>query len=158
MPPDLSIQPRPRAKSLLTQTRQLLRQAGLRARKGLGQHFLVDGGVLKYILSAAELSSSDIVIEVGPGLGVLTRELARQAGWVVAVELDDNLASLLKETLASFSNVTIVNQDILKVDPQALLREYFPDRKGNPLQLQGGGQSPLLHYLSRPAPFSGGFT
>ncbi|MCJ7743609.1 MAG: 16S rRNA (adenine(1518)-N(6)/adenine(1519)-N(6))-dimethyltransferase RsmA [Dehalococcoidales bacterium] len=130
MPPDLSIQPRPRAKSLLTQTRQLLRQAGLRARKGLGQHFLVDGGVLKYILSAAELSPADIVIEVGPGLGVLTRELARQAGWVVAVELDDNLASLLKETLASFSNVTIVNQDILKVDPQALLREHFPDRKG----------------------------
>jgi len=130
LPPDLSIQPRPRAKSLLTQTRQLLRQAGLRARKGLGQHFLVDGGVLKYILSAAELSSSDIVIEVGPGLGVLTRELARLAGWVVAVELDDNLASLLQQTLVSFSNVTIVNQDILKVDPQALLRECFPPRKG----------------------------
>jgi 16S rRNA (adenine1518-N6/adenine1519-N6)-dimethyltransferase len=85
--------------------------------------------VLKYILSAAELSPTDIVIEVGPGLGVLTRELARRAGWVVAVELDNNLASLLKETLASFSNVTIVNQDILKVDPQALLQEQFPGRK-----------------------------
>jgi 16S rRNA (adenine1518-N6/adenine1519-N6)-dimethyltransferase len=130
LPPDLSIQPRPRGKSLLTQTRQLLRQAGLRARKGLGQHFLVDGGVLKHILSAAELSPNDIVIEVGPGLGVLSRELARQAGWVVAVELDDNLASLLKETLAPFSNVTIVNRDILKVDPQALLHAHFPDRKG----------------------------
>jgi 16S rRNA (adenine1518-N6/adenine1519-N6)-dimethyltransferase len=107
-----------------------LRQAGLRARKGLGQHFLVDGGVLKHILSAAELSPTDIVMEVGPGLGVLTRELARQAGRVVAIELDDNLASLLKETLASFSNVTIVNQDILKADPEALLHGHFPSRKG----------------------------
>jgi 16S rRNA (adenine1518-N6/adenine1519-N6)-dimethyltransferase len=106
-----------------------LRQAGLRARKGLGQHFLVDGGVLKSILAAAELTPNDIVIEVGPGLGVLTRELSRQAGRVVAVELDDNLASLLKETLASFDNVTIVNQDILKVDPESLLQEHFPDRK-----------------------------
>jgi 16S rRNA (adenine1518-N6/adenine1519-N6)-dimethyltransferase len=130
-PADLSIQPRRQTRSLLTQTRQLLRQASLRARKRLGQHFLVDGGVLKHILSAAELSPNDIVIEVGPGLGVLTRELARQAGWVVAVELDDNLASLLKETLASFSNVTIVNQDILKVDPQALLQEHFPGREGD---------------------------
>jgi 16S rRNA (adenine1518-N6/adenine1519-N6)-dimethyltransferase len=103
-----------------------LRQAGLRARKGLGQHFLVDGGVLKYILSAAELSPTDVVIEVGPGLGVLTRELARQAGRVVAVELDDNLTNLLRETLASFSNVAIVNQDILKVDPQTLLQEHLP--------------------------------
>jgi len=131
LPSDLSLQPRPKTVSLLTQTKRLLRQAGLRARKGLGQHFLVDGGVLKHILFAAELSPNDIVIEVGPGLGVLTRELARQAGRVVAVELDNNLARLLKETLASFSNVIIVNQDILKVDPAALLREHFPDRKSD---------------------------
>jgi 16S rRNA (adenine1518-N6/adenine1519-N6)-dimethyltransferase len=132
----------------LTQTRQLLRQAGLRARKGLGQHFLVDGGVLKHILAAAELSPTDIVIEVGPGLGVLTRELARRAGRVVAVELDDNLASLLKETLASFSNVTIVHQDMLKVDPPALLQQHFPDRKVGSLSYKVVANLP--YYIASP--------
>ena len=69
--------------SLLTQTRKALRQSDLRARKGLGQHFLIDGEVLEVILAAAELTPSDTVIEVGPGLGVLTRELARRAATVV---------------------------------------------------------------------------
>jgi 16S rRNA (adenine1518-N6/adenine1519-N6)-dimethyltransferase len=145
---DPSIQPRLPARSLLTQTKQLLHQAGLRARKGLGQHFLVDGGMLKHILAAAELGPSDIVIEVGPGLGVLTRELARRVGQVVAVELDDNLANLLKETLASFSNVTIVNRDILKVDPQVLLRECFPDRKGDTWQYKVVANLP--YYITSP--------
>ena len=111
--------------SLLAQTRGLLRRLGLRVRKGLGQHFLVDEGVLKLITSAAELTTTDIVMEIGPGLGVLTRELARQAGRVVAIELDNKLAVILRETLTSFSNVTVINEDILKIDPAALLQEHF---------------------------------
>jgi 16S rRNA (adenine1518-N6/adenine1519-N6)-dimethyltransferase len=100
-----------------------LRQFDLRARKGLGQHFLIDGEVLKRITSAAELTPADVVIEVGPGLGVLTRELARQAGWVIAIELDNKLAAALKQTLASFNNITIINDDVLRIEPQALLSE-----------------------------------
>ncbi len=111
------------AESLLTQTRGLLRRFDLRARKGLGQHFLIDEEVLRLITVAAELTSTDIVMEIGPGLGVLTRELARQAGWVVAIELDNKLAAILRETLASFSNVTIINEDILRIDPTTLLQE-----------------------------------
>ncbi len=106
----------------MAQTRRRLRQFNIRARKGLGQHFLVDGEILKIITSAAELSPADTIIEVGPGLGILTEELARQAGRVIAVELDDRLAAALKQTLAQFSNVTIVNGDILHIDPLALLR------------------------------------
>ena len=79
--------------------------------------------MLKLITAAAELSSSDVVIEVGPGLGVLTRELARQVGWLVAVELDSKLAAILKEALAPFNNVTVINEDILKIEPAALFRE-----------------------------------
>lgn len=90
----------------------------------MGQHFLVDEDVLKLIISAAELKSTDIVMEIGPGLGVLTRELAARAGRVVAIELDNKLASILQRDLASFRNVTIVNNDILQVDPAALLQEY----------------------------------
>ena len=109
--------------SLLAQTKRLLRQSDLRARKGLGQHFLIDGEVLKLITSAAELTPADVVVEVGPGLGILTRELIRQAGRVIAIELDNKLAALLKQTLASFNNVTIINDDVLKIEPEALLKE-----------------------------------
>ena len=109
--------------SLLTQTRRLLRRFDLKARKGLGQHFLVDGEVLQVITSVAELTLADVVIEVGPGLGVLTRELAGQAGRVIAVELDSKLADILQQALASFDNVTILNENILDIDPAALLVE-----------------------------------
>lgn len=103
------------------EVKRLLRQSGLKAKKGLGQHFLIDEKALETIVIAAELSPEDIVIEVGPGLGVLTIELARRAGKVIAVELDTKLASLLKRRLASLPNVNIVNADILKVSPTQLL-------------------------------------
>ena len=106
---------------LLAETRRLLRQSDLRARKGLGQHFLIDGGVLEAIIAAAELTPDDLVVEVGPGLGILTRELAQKAGGVIAIELDDKLAALLKEMLASFNNVTIINGDVLKIEPKELV-------------------------------------
>jgi len=108
--------------SLLSQTKRRLRQFGLKARKGLGQHFLVDEGVLEAIISAAKVSPDDLVVEVGPGLGILTGELARRAGGVIAIELDDKLAALLKETLASFENVTIINDDVLNIEPEELLK------------------------------------
>ena len=108
---------------LLAQTRGMLRHFDLKARKRLGQHFLIDREVLQLITSTAELTSTDIIMEIGPGLGILTKELARQAGRVIAVELDNKLAALLKQTLASFDNVTIINEDILHIDPATLLPE-----------------------------------
>jgi 16S rRNA (adenine1518-N6/adenine1519-N6)-dimethyltransferase len=103
------------------QVKRLLRKSGLRARKSLGQHFLADASVLQTIVEAAELSPADTVIEVGPGLGILTAELVRRAGNVVAVELDTKLASLLKRRLASPANLRVINADILKVSPSELL-------------------------------------
>ena len=107
---------------LLTQTKRRLRQLGLKARKGLGQHFLVDGEVLEAITTAAKVTPEDLVVEVGPGLGILTGELAKRAGGVIAIELDDRLAALLKKTLASFQNVTIINDDVLNIEPGELLK------------------------------------
>lgn len=107
---------------LFTQTRKLLRRSGLKARKRLGQHFLIDEQVLEKIITAAELNKDDTVVEVGPGLGVLTTELAKRAGRVVAIELDDRLAELLEETTSSCENVSIVNEDVLKVSPSELLK------------------------------------
>jgi 16S rRNA (adenine1518-N6/adenine1519-N6)-dimethyltransferase len=108
--------------SLLAQTKRLLRQFDLRARKGLGQHFLIDREVLGLITSAAELTTADVIVEVGPGLGILTRELASRAGWVIAIELDNRLAALLKQTLVSSNNVTIINDDVLRIEPGDLVK------------------------------------
>ena len=137
---------------LLAQTRGLLRHFDLKARKGLGQHFLIDDEVLKLVTSAAELAPTDVVMEIGPGLGVLTKELARQAGWVVAIELDNKLAAILKQTLASFNNVTIVNDDILSIAPEALLQEQkvrFPPAISSPFSYKVVANLP--YYITSPA-------
>jgi len=104
-----------------TEVKRLLDRLGLRAKKSLGQHFLIDKLVLQRIVSAAELTPEDTVIEVGPGLGILTKELARRAGRVIAVEADPNLASALREVVAEMANINVINADILKTDPTLLL-------------------------------------
>ena len=106
---------------LSAQIKSLLRQSGLKARKTLGQHFLVDESILSVILDAAELIPQDTVIEVGPGLGILTGELARRAGNVIAVELDGGLASFLQRRFSTQSNLYVINADILKVRLSQLL-------------------------------------
>lgn len=93
----------------------LLRSHGLHARKHLGQNFLADPAILERIVAAADLSRQDTVLEAGAGLGSLTRPLARQAGRVVAVELDDHLVEILRERTAGLPNVEILHADILRV-------------------------------------------
>jgi 16S rRNA (adenine1518-N6/adenine1519-N6)-dimethyltransferase len=99
-----------------------LKGAGLKARKSLGQNFLVNEAVRDSIIEAAGLSAGDTVIEVGPGLGILTERLASQAGRVIAVELDDSLAERLGNRLVRFSNIDIINDDILNVDLGGLIK------------------------------------
>ncbi len=101
--------------------RRLLQQAGLAPKKSLGQNFLVDEGPLRLIVTAADLSPADAVLEIGPGLGALTRLLAAEAGQVVAVELDDRLLRMLERELAGMTNVRLIHGDILEVDPAELL-------------------------------------
>ncbi len=100
--------------------RGLLRAYNLRAKKSLGQNWLVDESALGRIAEAADLSPQDTVLEIGPGLGALTRHLAERAGRVVAVELDPALFPALQQVLSGYSNVTLVEGDILRFDPVAL--------------------------------------
>lgn len=100
---------------------RLLRQFDIKPRKGLGQNFLISEGVLRRIIDAADLSKQDVVIEVGAGLGTLTRRLARQAGRVVALEVDQRLLPILHETLARHSHVEIVHGDVLAIQPNDLV-------------------------------------
>ncbi|KAF0107272.1 MAG: 16S rRNA (adenine1518-N6/adenine1519-N6)-dimethyltransferase [Anaerolineaceae bacterium] len=99
----------------------LLRQYGLRPHKGLGQNFLQDESVLREIVSVADLEPVDTVLEIGPGLGSLTRHLALAARSVTAVELDRNLFPPLKKVLAPYKNVRLVQGDILALDPADLV-------------------------------------
>ncbi|MFA4837793.1 MAG: 16S rRNA (adenine(1518)-N(6)/adenine(1519)-N(6))-dimethyltransferase RsmA [Dehalococcoidia bacterium] len=112
--------------SLLAQTKALLKEFGLHARKGLGQHFLIDRAALSASISAAELTPADVVVEVGPGLGALTEALAGAAGRVIAIEIDPRMADLLAQRFAHLPNVTIVNADILQVDITDVLKGELP--------------------------------
>src|SRR6267143_7111574 len=96
--------------------RDVLRRHGVRAATSLGQRFLVDRGVLGAIVDAADLSSDDDVLEVGPGPGVLTDALASRVRSVTAIEVDPRMVALLEETLAGHKNVRVVQADALKVD------------------------------------------
>lgn len=114
--------------------RRLLRQWDIRPDRGLGQNFLVDQSVLERIVAAAELTPDDTVLEIGAGTGALTRLLAPEAGHVLAVELDQRLMPLLESELSSLDNVTLVQADILSVNPAALIRDALPHRSGSDVQ------------------------
>jgi 16S rRNA (adenine1518-N6/adenine1519-N6)-dimethyltransferase len=121
----------------------LLRRLGLRPRKGLSQSFLVDRRVCATIARAAELGAADQVLEVGPGLGVLTEVLLRHAGRVVAVELDWQLAAALPGLLGGPANLEVVQADALTVDPAALFDGDYKLVANLPYHIT----SPLLMHL-----------
>ena len=101
--------------------RSLLRRYHLDPRKGLGQNFLVDHEALKQIVASAELSNEDNVLEIGAGLGSLTRLLAKTARHVSAVEIDHKLIPILREVMSPFNNCEIIEGDILELNPQVLM-------------------------------------
>ncbi len=101
----------------------LLHRYGLHPDKRLGQNFLIDAAALKRVVEVAELGPQDVVLEIGPGLGSLTRYLAIKARQVVAVELDTALLPPLRQVLAPYANVSIVEGDILALDPSRLMPE-----------------------------------
>jgi 16S rRNA (adenine1518-N6/adenine1519-N6)-dimethyltransferase len=107
--------------SSLAQAKSQLRRLNVRVLKGLGQHFLVDRSVLETIISAAELGPGDTVVEVGPGLGILTEELVRRAGKVIAVEVDSKLAIALGRKLYQVPQLTVLNANVLELEPGELV-------------------------------------
>jgi 16S rRNA (adenine1518-N6/adenine1519-N6)-dimethyltransferase len=112
----------------LARARSQLRRLRIRAVKGLGQHFLVDNTVLETIISASELSPSDVVVEVGPGLGILTEELMKRAGRTIAVEIDPRLSTALKERFPNTVDLNVVNADMLDLDPIDLIGGRATDK------------------------------
>ena len=110
-----------------TRTRAIMEKYGIRTKKSFGQNFLTDLNVLKNIVEAAQITKNDNVIEIGPGIGALTEQLAQAAGQVVALEIDADLIPVLKEVLAPYDNVTVLNQDVLKANLPELIQQQFTD-------------------------------
>ncbi len=111
--------------------------------KKFGQNFLIDPHVLDKIIGAAGVTKEDMVLEIGPGIGTMTQYLAEAAREVVAVEIDNNLIPILKETLAEYDNVTVINEDILKVDIKKLAEEH---NGGRPIKVVAN----LPYYITTP--------
>ena len=106
-------------------TIDIIKKYNFAFQKRFGQNFLIDAHVINKIVAAADITKDDIVLEIGPGIGTMTQYLAEAAGHVYAVEIDKNLLPVLDETLSEYDNVTVVNNDILKVD----IRELVSDRE-----------------------------
>nr|WP_297707638.1 16S rRNA (adenine(1518)-N(6)/adenine(1519)-N(6))-dimethyltransferase RsmA [uncultured Butyrivibrio sp.] len=124
-------------------TKEVLAKYGMSAKKKFGQNFLIDSNVLDGIVSAAKVTEDDCVLEIGPGIGSLTQYLAEAAGKVVAVEIDKTLIPVLADTLSEYNNVTVINEDVLKVDIDEIVRKYNDNR---PIKVVAN----LPYYITTP--------
>ena len=124
-------------------TKEVVQKHNFKFSKSLGQNFLIDTNVIDRILEGARVTEGDYVIEVGPGIGTLTKEMGRTAEKVVAIEIDKTLIPILEETLQDFPNIEVINQDILKVDVQELVKEKL---NGGPVKLVAN----LPYYITTP--------
>ena len=124
-------------------TIEIIQKYNFAFQKKFGQNFLIDTHVLEKIISAAGVTKDDMVLEIGPGIGTMTQYLAEHAKRVVAVEIDSNLIPILQETLADYDNITVINDDILKVDINALAQEY---NGGRPIKVVAN----LPYYITTP--------
>ncbi|MCA0985643.1 16S rRNA (adenine(1518)-N(6)/adenine(1519)-N(6))-dimethyltransferase RsmA [Halobacillus yeomjeoni] len=106
-------------------TKEILDTYGFSFKKSLGQNFLIDVNILKNIIDHAGIDSTTGAIEIGPGIGALTEQLAQNAGKVVAFEIDQRLLPILDETLGEYDNVQVINEDILKADVKEVIAEHF---------------------------------
>ncbi len=124
-------------------TIEIIQKYGFVFQKKFGQNFLIDTHVLDKIIRAAGITKEDFVLEIGPGIGTMTQYLAEAAGSVCAVEIDRNLIPILSETLSDYENVSVLNEDILKVDVAALAREK---NGGRPIKVVAN----LPYYITTP--------
>ncbi len=123
-------------------TKEVLAKYNMSAKKKFGQNFLIDSHVLEGIVEAAGVTKDDLVLEIGPGIGSLTQYLAEAAGRVIAVEIDKTLLQVLADTLSEYDNVTVINEDILKVN----LDEVVTENGGRPIKVVAN----LPYYITTP--------
>ncbi len=126
-----------------TATAEIIKKYGFAFQKKYGQNFLIDANILEKIICCSEITKDDCVVEIGPGIGTMTQYLAERAGNVVVIEIDKNLIPILNETLKEYDNVTIINEDVLKVDMGKIAKEH---NGGRPLKVVAN----LPYYITTP--------
>ena len=126
-----------------TNTKEIIDKYGFAFQKRFGQNFLIDSNIVEKIVREAGVTKENFVLEIGPGIGTMTQILCENAREVVAVEIDTNLIPILKETLAPYDNVSVINEDILKVDINALAQEK---NNGRPIKVVAN----LPYYITTP--------
>lgn len=124
-------------------TKEIINKYSFAFQKKFGQNFLIDSNILESIVSAADITKDDFVLEIGPGIGTMTQYLCEAARQVVAVEIDKMLIPILKDTLSEYDNVEVINQDVLKLDIKALAHEK---NNGKPIKVVAN----LPYYITTP--------
>lgn len=128
---------------ILSNTLQILEKYNFNFQKKFGQNFLIDTHILEGIINGADITKDDCVLEIGPGIGTMTQYLCENAGFVIAVEIDKNLIPILNETLSSYNNKVIINEDVLKLDINELAEKY---NNGRPIKVVAN----LPYYITTP--------
>jgi 16S rRNA (adenine1518-N6/adenine1519-N6)-dimethyltransferase len=108
-------------------TSDLLKKHNFKFKKRFGQNFITDLNLLERIADSGDISKEDIVLEIGPGAGTLTKVLAEKAGYVIALEIDRTLIPILEEQFKNYSNISVVNEDALKVNFDEVVKKFYPE-------------------------------
>ena len=131
---------------ILEETRYIMKKYNIRANKSLGQNFLINNEVVEKIVNSSDISKEDMVIEIGPGLGTLTKYLLEKAGKVLCVELDTKMIKILQDRFSLYDNFELINKDILKVNLNEIIMENKKDGKIKNVKIVAN----LPYYITTP--------
>ncbi len=132
--------------AILQETKFIMNKYHIKANKKLGQNFLINDKVVEEIIKSSEIKENDLIIEIGPGLGTLTKELLEKAGKVICIELDTNMITILKDRFKLYNNFEIMNEDVLKVDLKNLIKQEKQNEKIHQVKVVAN----LPYYITTP--------
>ena len=132
--------------NIFEETKFIMKKYGIKANKSLGQNFLVNSEVVESIVDSSEISKEDMVIEIGPGLGTLTKYLLEKAGKVLCIELDTRMIKILEDRFENYENFEVINQDVLKVNLNKIIKENKKDGKIQNVKVVAN----LPYYITTP--------
>ena len=132
--------------NIFEETKFIMKKYGIKANKSLGQNFLVNSEVVDSIVDSSEISKEDMIIEIGPGLGTLTKYLLEKAGKVLCIELDTRMIKILEDRFENYENFEVINQDVLKVNLNEIIKENKKDGKIKNVKIVAN----LPYYITTP--------
>jgi len=132
--------------NILEETKFIMKKYGIKANKSLGQNFLINNDVVRSIVDSSEINEKDMIIEIGPGLGTLTKYLLEKAGKVLCIELDTRMIKILEDRFCIYENFEVINQDVLKVNLNEIIKENKKDGKIQNVKIVAN----LPYYITTP--------